>query len=449
MNDEIDMIITKSISRFARNTLDTLKYVRMLKEKNIAVYFEDEKINTLTMDGELLLVVLSSVAQQEVENISANVKKGLKMKMRRGELVGFQGCLGYDYHKEDKTLTINEKEAEIVRYIFNRYIEGAGGSIIGQELENLGYKTKYGSKTWSNSTVLGIIKNEKYIGDVLLGKTFTVDPISKRRLDNLGEEEKYYVKNNHEPIISREIFEKAHEILNRRSKNRGKYEEGVTKREKYSRKYAFSCMMECGFCGGTLTRRNWHSGSEYSKVIWQCVVATKKGKKYCPESKGIPERVIENAFVESYRLLCDEKKSVLEELLSRINDTVGSSKVNNKIRKIEKELSVIEKKINNLVDMRLDDIIGKETYEIKYQELIDNQEKLLNERNKLNVVAKNEKSMKQRLKVVMNLRYQEKMLRVDIKEKNCVYMVIMRLKIYVHIVVQTHIENVAKLVKKN
>ncbi|HBG2164848.1 TPA: recombinase family protein [Clostridioides difficile] len=398
MNNEIDMIITKSISRFARNTLDTLKYVRMLKEKNIAVYFEDEKINTLTMDGELLLVVLSSVAQQEVENISANVKKGLKMKMRRGELVGFQGCLGYDYHKEDKTLTINEKEAEIVKYIFNRYIEGAGGSIIGQELENLGYKTKYGSTTWSNSTVLGIIKNEKYMVDVLLGKTFTVDPISKRRLDNLGEEEKYYVKNNHEPIISREIFDKAHEILNRRSKNRGKYEGEVTKREKYSRKYAFSCMMECGFCGGTLTRRNWHSGSEYSKVIWQCVVATKKGKKYCSESKGIPERVIENAFVESYRLLCDEKKSVLEELLSRINDTVGSSEVNNKIRKIEKELSAIEKKINNLVDMRLDDIIEKETYEIKYKELIDNQEKLLNERNKLNIVVKNEKSMKQRLK---------------------------------------------------
>ena len=398
MNNEIDMIITKSISRFARNTLDTLKYVRMLKEKSIAVYFEDEKINTLTMDGELLLVVLSSVAQQEVENISANVKKGLKMKMRRGELVGFQGCLGYDYHKEDKTLTINEKEAEIVKYIFNRYIEGAGGSIIGQELENLGYKTKYGSRTWSNSTVLGIIKNEKYIGDVLLGKTFTVDPISKRRLDNLGEEEKYYVKNNHEPIISREIFDKAHEILNRRSKNRGKHEEGVTKREKYSRKYAFSCMMECGFCGGTLTRRNWHSGSEYSKVMWQCVVATKKGKKYCSESKGIPESVIENAFVESYRLLCDEKKSVLEELLSRINDTVGSSEVNNKIRKIEKELSSIEKKINNLVDMRLEDIIEKETYEIKYQELIDNQEKFLNERNKLNIVVKNEKSMKQRLK---------------------------------------------------
>ena len=200
MNGEIDMIITKSISRFARNTLDTLKYVRMLKEKDIAVYFEDEKINTLTMDGELLLVVLSSVAQQEVENISANVKKVLKMKMKRGELVGFQGCLGYDYHPEDKSITVNEEEAEIVRYIFKRYVEGAGGSVIGQELENLGYKTKYGNSTWVPTTVLGIIKNEKYKGDLLLGKTFTVDPISKRRLDNMGEEDQFYIRNHHEPF---------------------------------------------------------------------------------------------------------------------------------------------------------------------------------------------------------------------------------------------------------
>src|SRR5690554_1085869 len=182
MDGKIDMIITKSISRFARNTLDTLKYIRMLKERNIAVFFEEENINTMTMDGELLLVVLSSVAQQEVENISVNVKKGLKMKMKRGELVGFQGCLGYDYHREDKSITVNKKETEIVRYIFQRYVEGAGGSIISRELENLGYKTKRGTPTWAESTVLGIIKNEKYKGDILMGKTFTLDPISKRRL---------------------------------------------------------------------------------------------------------------------------------------------------------------------------------------------------------------------------------------------------------------------------
>ncbi|MEE8083227.1 recombinase family protein [Clostridioides difficile] len=396
MNGEIDMVFTKSISRFARNTLDTLKYVRMLKERNIAVYFEDEKINTLTMDGELLLVVLSSVAQQEVENISANVKKGLKMKMKRGELVGFQGCIGYDYHPEDKTITVNQEEAEIVRYIFNRYVDGAGGSVIGQELESLGYKTKYGSSTWAPSTVIGIIKNEKYKGDILLGKTFTVDPISKRRLENMGEEDKFYMKDHHEPIISEEVFEKAQEILNRRNKNRTTV--GSGKREKYSGKYAFSCMLECGFCGGTLTRRNWHSGSQYSKVIWQCVTATKKGKKFCKHSKGIPETAIEEAFVESYRLLCDDNKDVLEEFLQRMDDTLSSSVVSKQLAKAEKEIDALEKKKSKLVDMRLEEIIDKETYESKYADLVSKQEQLVEERQKLQETSDNEKDIKKRLK---------------------------------------------------
>lgn len=396
MNGDIDMVITKSISRFARNTLDTLKYVRLLKEKNIAVYFEDEKINTLTMDGELLLVVLSSVAQQEVENISVNVKKGLKMKMKRGELVGFQGCLGYDYNKEDKTITVNEKEAEIVRYIFNRYIEGAGGSVIGQELENLGYVTKYGSSTWAPSTILGIIKNEKYKGDLLLGKTFTVDPISKRRLDNMGEEDQFYIREHHEPIISEEVFEKAQEILNRRNKNRGNIGDG--KREKYSRKYAFSCMLECGFCGSTLSRRNWHSGSEYNKVIWQCVVATKKGKKYCPDSKGIPEQAIEEAFLESYRLLCDDNKDILDEFLQRMDDTLSSSTVNKQLSKLDKEIESIERKKSKLVDMRLEDTIDKVSYEAKYSSFTEKQEQLLKDREKLQETAANEKDIKRRLR---------------------------------------------------
>ena len=151
------MVIAKSIPRFARNTLDKLKYVRMRKERNIAVYFEVEKINTLK-DGEFLITILSSVAQQEVENTSAYVKKGLKMKMKRGELVGFQGCLGYDYDKETKSISINEKEAEIVRYIFKRYAEGAGGYTISRELRALGHKTKYGGRTWPESTIRGILR---------------------------------------------------------------------------------------------------------------------------------------------------------------------------------------------------------------------------------------------------------------------------------------------------
>lgn len=398
MNGEIDMVITKSISRFARNTLDTLKYVRMLKEKNIAVYFEDEKINTLTMDGELLLVVLSSVAQQEVENISANVKKGLKMKMKRGELVGFQGCLGYDYHPEDKTITVNQEEAKIVQYIFNRYIEGAGGSVIGKELENLGYKTRYGSSSWAQSTVIGIIKNEKYKGDLLMGKTFTVDPISKRRLENFGEEDKFYIRDHHEAIISEETFEKAQAILKRRNQNRVKLSDGNIKREKFSRQYAFSCMLECGFCGATLTRRNWHSGTEYSKVIWQCVTATKKGKKFCPDSKAIPEKAIEDAFVESYRILCSDNKEVLEEFLKRMEDNLNSSSVNKKISKIDKEITTLAEKKNKLVDMRLEDLIDKVAYETKYADLVVNQENLIEDRKKLVEASENEKDIKRRLK---------------------------------------------------
>ena len=191
MNGEIDMVVTKSISRFARNTLDTLKYVRLLKGKNVAVFFEEENINTLTMDGELLLVILSSVAQQEVENISANVKKGLKMKMQRGELIGFNGCLGYDYNPIDKSIYINETEAEIVRFIFERYRDGLGSQMISKELEKHGYKTKAGSSKWHDSTIRGILKNEKYKGDILMGKSFTVDPISHRRLTNMGEEDCY------------------------------------------------------------------------------------------------------------------------------------------------------------------------------------------------------------------------------------------------------------------
>ena len=397
MNGDIDMVITKSISRFARNTLDTLKYVRMLKEKGIAVFFEDENINTLTMDGELLLVVLSSVAQQEVENISSNVKKGLKMKMKRGELVGFQGCLGYDYHKETKSISVNEKEAEIVRYIFNRYIEGAGCTVIANELENLGYKTKYGSSRWVQSTVIGIIKNEKYKGDLLLGKTFTVDPISKRRLENFGEEDKFYIQNHHEPIVSEEVFEEAQKILAKRNVNRGVHQDGQ-KRNKFSRKYAFSCMIKCGFCGGTLTRRNWHSSSAYTKTIWQCVTATKQGKKYCPHCKGIPEEVIEKAFVKSYQLLCSDQQQVVEEFLQKVEGVLNEDTSLKRLPKIEKEMNDLRKRKEKLLDLRLDTTIDRDIYESKNRELSEQLKKLQEEQEQLLELSKNRENTRTRLR---------------------------------------------------
>ena len=132
-----------------------------------------------------------------------------EMKRQRGELVGFQGCLGYDYDTITKTISVNHEEAEIVRYIFQRYVKGIGCHVIGQELERNGWKTKRGNTSWFEPTVMGIIKNEKYKGDILLGKTFTLDPISKRRLANFGEEDQFYIRNHHEPIISEEVFDAA------------------------------------------------------------------------------------------------------------------------------------------------------------------------------------------------------------------------------------------------
>ena len=392
------MAVIEILWKPSTRPLDTLKYVRRLKEINVAVFFEEENINTLTMDGELLLVILSSVAQQEVENISANVKKGLKMKMQRGELVGFHGCLGYDYDRDSKTISINEDEAEIVKYIFRRYLEGAGGSVVCRELENLGYRSPRGSSKWSATTVLGIIKNEKYKGDLLMGKTFTVDPITKRRLDNFGEEDKFYIKEHHEPIISEDDFDKAQEIRLRRAKNRNTIQSKDGKREKFSRKYAFSCLLECGFCGSNLSRRTWHSNSQYNKVIWQCVTGTKKGKKYCPNSKGIEEIAIEKAFLESYRQLTSNNKDIVNKFLELIESTLNDNTLEKNIKKLEREISKISNKQNSLVDLRLEEKIDSELYEEKYISLQKQYSEKSKEKEALEYNLKNNNEIKNRMK---------------------------------------------------
>ena len=357
-NGEIDMIITKSIPRFARNTLDTLKYVRMLKEMNVAVYFEVEKINTLK-DGEFLTTILSSVAQQEVENTSAYVKKGLKMKMKRGEMVGSHRCFGYEVDKETRQLKIVEEEATAVRYIFNSYLEGAGGRVIANELNKKGIFT-INNVEWSAPTVLGIIKNEKYKGDMLQGKTFTIDPISKRRLHNNGEEDKYYVIDHHEPIVSKEIFDKAQKL--RKAKSTKKLANG-TDQVVINRRYAFSSMLKCGYCGKNLVRKQWHSNSKYSKAVWYCSEPCRKGVKYCPNAKAISESVLEEAFVESYNRLCDNKQDVLEDLLAKIKTILKKEKIEEAIKQTDESIQKIKVRRNKLLNEYLNGTIPQDIYE--------------------------------------------------------------------------------------
>lgn len=392
----LDVVITKSISRFARNTMDTLKYVRLLREHNVAIIFEKENINTLEMNGEMLLTILSSLAQQESESLSQNTKMGLKMKMQRGELVGYQGCLGYDYDKNDKTIYINEEEAKIVKYIFDRYTSGIGCFVIAKELTAMGVKTKRGSVNWGDSTVRGIVTNEKYKGDVLMQKTFTVDPISKRRLDNFGEEQKYYIKDHHEPIISAEQFDEAQKILQKRSKhfNKGRM-------NKYSQQYTFSSMIECGFCGGGVTRRRWNSGTTHQKNIWTCVTAVRKGKKACTHSKGLEETIIENAFVTAFNTMCDNDSEVIDIFLRNMEEGLKSKDNKKVLSALTKEINSTEIKINRLLDLHLDGKIDTADYEEKYTELREQLEEKRSEKLELEVVSDSQKDME---KHIANLR---------------------------------------------
>ncbi|MCL1787033.1 MAG: recombinase family protein, partial [Defluviitaleaceae bacterium] len=297
---------------------------------------------------------------------------------------------------ETKEITINHEEAEIVRYIFNRYIEGIGCSVIGKELVRMGHKTKRGNGNWAETTIMRIIKNEKYKGDIKQGKTFTIDPISKRRLENFGEQDQFYIEDNHEPIINRDIFDSAQQIVNRRGKNRKSKD---SRREKFSRKYAFSSMLECGFCGSLPSRRSWHANSEYQKTVWQCVVNTKKGKQHCPDAKGIAEETIERAFLESYKLLSQNNKDIVTELLKRIEETLCLNDSTKELLRLEKEVAALKHKRKKLVDMLIDDIMDKETYDSKYADLTACLTQLSDEIDELKDISSHEADVKQRLDV--------------------------------------------------
>lgn len=363
----IDVVLTKSISRFARNTLDTLTYVRLLKEHQVEVVFEDENIHTLSMEGEMLLTVLSSVYQQEVENISSNVKKGLKMRAMRGEVTAFRGCLGYDYDPDTKSITVNEPEAKVVRYIYTKYLEGMGANSIAKLLMKKGYKTRKGNSKWTGPTVIDVLKNEKYVGDVLIGKTYTLDPISKKRLHNYGEEEKILISDNHEPIISREVFQQAQEIRMGRNINRYGYKGEIpeTRPSRYTAKYAFSGKIVCGMCGSKYVRRTQRGCDADKKVIWACKTQKQVSRNACPDSRALNEKPIEIAFVESCHELFCNRTEMLDEFLVNVRDALSDDGNIDAEDRVQHKLDLLLQKKDRLLDTKLKNLIEDEEFEKK------------------------------------------------------------------------------------
>ncbi len=399
LEGKIDLILTKSVSRFARNTVDSLKYIRKLKEKNIGVYFEEEGINTLEMSGELLITILSAVAQQESETISSHVLLGLKMKKERGEIIAFNKCLGYKYNYKTKTMEINKEEAEIVKYIFSRYCEGIGATNIAKELTKSNYKTPRGSNKWCESTIRGILKNEKYKGDVLQGKTFTLDPISHKRLSNMGEVDKYYTENHHEAIISKEIFDKAQKILNTRCGTRQKGK----RRNNLSMKYPFSSKLYCGFCGTVLVRRNLYPNTNYSKRVWHFMRYVKEGKKYCPRCKVIGEEIIENCFMEAYKVLCYDNKEIINKFLNRVDSVIKENNSEILIHKLEMQKDEINQKLNKLLELTMDGTIERSIYKNKKEEFSKEISKIENEQEQLKSKLEDEKRIDSGIEKIRNI----------------------------------------------
>ena len=283
--EKIDMIITKSISRFARNTLTVLETVRELKKLGIDVYFEKENIHSLSEEGELMLTLLSSFAQEESLSVSENCKWRIRDKFKQGISTNFN-MLGYEL--KNNQITVIPKEAKVVKMIFQDYLNRMGINAIVRKLQDKGIPTK-GGGTWHESTVRKILKNEKYTGNLLLQKTFISNHITKKQLKNKGQLPMYYVESNHEPIIDADTFQKVQDKIKKRAKH--------NKATNSSKEYAFTQKIKCGLCGKNYRRKISASGTKYEKPIWICATFNSYGKKYCPSGR-IPEETIKKLSCE-------------------------------------------------------------------------------------------------------------------------------------------------------
>ena len=302
----VDMIITKSISRMFRNTADCLLYTRELKKRGIGVLFEEQNINTLDSTGELMLTILSSLAQDESRNISENTTWGIRSRFQQGHLhLNTNRFLGYDKDK-DGNLIINPDQAKLVRRIYDSFLDGISPDTIASQFRNEKIPTIMGTSNWQASTIYGILRNEKYKGDVLLQKWYTSDFLSGTTVRNNGEVEQYYIKGNHEPIIEPVRWEVTQLELARREAFREKY--GLRSLGRYTANQPFSNRVFCGLCNDLFWRRTWYRLGKDVKV-WQCNKRYKeKGVVGCT-SKNLFEHQLHGAFIRAWNTVVAERNS--------------------------------------------------------------------------------------------------------------------------------------------
>ena len=392
---KIDLILTKSISRFARNTVDCLNYIRALKGLGIGVYFEKENINTLSMDTELILTFMGAFAQSESESISANVKWGIRQAMKEGKVhINFNRLYGY-YQKEDGTPGINEVQAAAVRLIFDRYLVGDSLREIKKELEDRGAPSPGGKEKWDISAIRSILSNEKYAGDVLMQKTFKTDVMSGKVVKNTGQLPMYLVENNHPAIVTREKFKAVQtEMARRKAAESPSKKNSSTGRTCYASKYALSERLVCGECG-TLYRRCTWSRKGQKKVVWRCVSRLDYGTQYCHDSPTMEEERLHQAILAAINSVMSPKNTLIlqiadamtEEVVKPPDSTMTLGEIRRRLEELEAEFEVLFNQPG-----------AAEQHAVRFQEIANEMRNLKEQREKISARLRNQEAEQDRVR---------------------------------------------------
>jgi DNA invertase Pin-like site-specific DNA recombinase len=356
---KIDLIVTKSVSRFARNTVDSLSTIRELKAKGVECYFEKENIWTFDGKGELLLTIMSSLAQEESRSISENVTWGQRKRFADGKVsVPFKRFLGYD-RGEDGNLVVNAEQAKIVKRIYGLFLKGKSPHMIAKFLTEDGIRTPGGKEKWSSVSVRSILTNEKYKGDALLQKTYTVDFLTKETKTNEGEVPQYYVKSNHEAIIAPEVFDLVQKQMALR----------VAGKNRLSSVSIFSSKIKCGDCGGWYGSKVWHSTDQYRKTIWQCNHKF-TGDKKC-QTPHLMEEEIKVLFIKAANQLVDHKVEILSNFKAIKVTLFSTEQLEREQLELEQEVNVVAGLMQDCINENARVALDQAEYEKRYNGLVE------------------------------------------------------------------------------
>lgn len=371
---KIDLVITKSVSRFGRNTLDGLQYTRKLKRLGIGVYFEKENVNTLHMDNEMILTFFFSQAQAESESLSGNVKWGHRKNFRDGKVYyQYKNFMGYR-RGPDGAPEIDEEQAKIVRRIFARYLLGDSVGTIRKGLEADGIKTVRGNDKWSDSVIQGMLQNEKYIGDALLQKTYIADLFSHQSKKNMGELPKYYVHDCHPAIIDRETFRKVQEEMARRSSKKRTSSKAKTQLGKYSGKYALSELLICGECGSPYRRTTYMPHGE-RVYVWRCLNRMENGKRICKHSPTFAERDLHGVVMSAMNELFSQQvaRNIVRDC---VTSALAGAQPELSLPALENQLRLVEERQRELLGLAYQDA-NNSFYDDELQKILEVKAQLL------------------------------------------------------------------------